>query len=476
MSQSPVHDGESVATEPLSTHLVRVLRRDLGTAPRVALFLVYPDGMEVRELRAGAAIVVGREPPSDVCIDDARLSRRHVRFAVTEDLAKVEVEDLGSRNGTWVGGRRIERERVAVGGEVMLGGVLARLRRVVTRDDWQEDVGGGEAAPVFGPRMAEVMRLVKRVASSTVPTILLGETGAGKEVVARRIHDLSPRRERPMLCVNCGAIPKELVESTFFGHERGAFTGAAEVKKGVFEAADGGTVFLDEIGELPAAAQAALLRVLETGRVVRVGGTRELAVDVRVIAATHKDLPRMVEAGTFRADLYFRLGAVTIDLPPLRDRKGDIEPLARHFLRAAATTHGRDVHDLSPGAIERLAAYDWPGNARELRNVILRAVVLAEGEVIEADDLPAHVRGPASATSTETPVLATTATTAAPQHEEPARGEKLRERVQAYEIELLREALAEAGGNRAEAAKRLGMPLRTLAYKIKTFGLDEPEA
>jgi len=251
----------------------------------------------------------------------------------------------------------------------------------------------------LSPAMKEVYRLAERVASSTIPVLIRGETGSGKEVVARAIHERGKRSAGPMVCVNCGALPGQLVESTLFGHVRGAFTGATTTARGVFEAAAGGTVFLDEIGELPAAAQAALLRVLETKRITRVGSTEEIEIDVRVVAATHRELEAMVAEKSFREDLLFRLNAFTVEVPPLRDCQEDIARLARHFLEQANQSADVQVKGIDEGALAAMHAYHWPGNVRELRNAIERAVVLATDGVVTTDDLPRQLREAGTAVS-----------------------------------------------------------------------------
>jgi len=441
-------------TDPLDPRSIPAIHRAIVPAPRIALFLVHQDGFEVRELRVGEAVVVGREPPADVHVDEGTLSRRHTSFVLQPDGAHVDVEDLGSTNGTWSRGHRIERASLSVGEDLMLGAVLARIRLLAEPPAAPPSVLGQGSAIVAGPELTAVLRAAERAAKSRITVLLLGETGTGKEIIARHVHAQSPRASGPMICVNCGAIPKELVESTFFGHERGAFTGAHQAQRGVFESAHGGSVFLDEIGELHPGAQAALLRVLETGQISRVGSSEVRTVDVRVIAATHRDLGRMSEAHEFRSDLYFRLSAVTIEIPPLRLRKDDILPLSRAFLSMANRVHERRVEGITPRATACLAAYSWPGNVRELRNVIERAVVLAERDLIDEGDLPERLRS-----GLVEPDLAS--------------GSKLRVRVQAYEAELIKNALDAAGGSRAEAARMLGMPLRTLAHRIKVLGLDE---
>jgi two-component system, NtrC family, response regulator AtoC len=314
------------------------------------------------------------------------------------------------------------------------------------------------AVVVKNPAMKLVMATVKRLALSTIAVLIHGETGTGKEVVARAIHDGGPRRKQPLRCINCAAIPGMLIESALFGHEQGAYTGADRSARGIFEQADGGTVLLDEIGELAAPAQAALLRVLETKRVTRVGGEKEIEVDVRVIAATHRDLEGMVDAGRFREDLLYRLNTVTLRIPPLRERVDEIRPLAERFLKDARKQGGGDVRTIDPRALAALESYGWPGNVRELRNVIERAVVLAEGSTITTADLTDRVRGGSRAAAESDPDL------------EPG---DYREHVRRYEAELILRALHKHNGNQTEAARALNLPLRTLVHKIQSYGIKK---
>ncbi|WP_437665578.1 sigma-54 interaction domain-containing protein [Sorangium sp. So ce1182] len=324
--------------------------------------------------------------------------------------------------------------------------------------------GWCDEAIAASPAMVRIFDTLTKLARSQVPVLLLGETGTGKEVVARAIHQRSARRARPMVSINCAAIPQQLVESALFGHERGAFTGASQQQKGVFEAADGGTVFLDEIGELPAAAQAALLRVLESMRLSRVGSNREIDVNVRLIAATHRDLEAMCDTGGFRSDLLYRINAMTVMLPPLRNRPEDIEALAMHFLRQANESEGRSVRCIDAGALAAIRRYAWPGNARELRNAVLRAVIVAEGDSITPSDLPERVRAAAEH--------------AAPAHRRaqlqgggtplpPAEEDRLKQRLKRCEAEIIFEELRKAGWNQTKAASALGISLRALVYKLR---------
>jgi DNA-binding NtrC family response regulator len=309
---------------------------------------------------------------------------------------------------------------------------------------------------IASPPMRALHATVERVARTKLPVLILGETGAGKEHVAHALHARSPRARGPFKAVNCAALPATLLESTLFGHEKGAFTGATERASGLFEQADGGTVFLDEIGELPLPAQAALLRVLETKKLVWVGGTKELEVDVRVVAATHRDLEAMVEAGTFRADLLYRLDALTLEVPALRERVEDVVPLARTFLSRARTQWETSAIDFDDAALDALCAHDWPGNVRQLKNVVERAAAMALGARITLADLPPDL---ARAARPEPTVV----------RAEEARS--LADRVEAFERQILGEVLEQTGGNQSEAARVLRIPRRTLAHKAKRLGL-----
>jgi DNA-binding NtrC family response regulator len=321
--------------------------------------------------------------------------------------------------------------------------------------------------------MRGLFEQVERIAVSSIPVLVTGETGTGKEVIARAIHDRGPRRGRPLCCVNCGAIPSQLVESTLFGHEKGAFTGAGNQHKGVFETADGGTVLLDEIGELPPGAQAALLRVLESKRFTRVGGAAELEVDVRVIAATHRDLDAMAAAGTFRRDLLYRLNAMTLAIPPLRERRGEIPPLAERFLGETAAENTRQMRGIDTTAMALLCSYDWPGNVRELRNVIERAVVLSRDPVITPNDLPDRLRALTEPIASPHPRDETGPIARLDTEESGATAAALRERVRDFEAAEILAALESAGWNQTLAAQKLQLPLRTLVHKIKQLGIKK---
>ena len=269
-----------------------------------------------------------------------------------------------------------------------LGEVAQTVRRLIERRRLQERTGIiGESAPI-----QEVLVKIEQMAPVTSTVLIEGESGTGKELVARAIHDLSPRRGKPFIAVNCAALPETLLESELFGHEKGAFTGAAERRLGRFELADGGTIFLDEVGEMPAATQVKLLRVLEDRTFFRVGGTQPIRVDVRVVAATNKALRDLVALGTFRDDLYYRLNVLSIYLPPLRQRRTDIPILVRRFIGEFAKAHDRAFQGITPEALQHLVDADWPGNVRQLRNLIESMVVLAPAGEIRASDIPADIR------------------------------------------------------------------------------------
>jgi DNA-binding NtrC family response regulator len=581
---------------------------------RVVLLLYHRDGVEVVPLVPGEAVVVGREAPADVIIPDECLSRSHARFTLVAAEA-VAVEDLGSLNGTKIGGERVERATVRSGDEVMLGTIAAAVH-VLLGDDapplgleghdafiagidaeiararffgrslavlmvhsatrergllprWcprvrqllrpvdriglygagvveillpecgleealarggaivaevaeeqplvcgvatfpsagssaealvsaahdavrstrpsaplQSAARGALSTPgalpaardedgdlvVRSPAMRDLAQTAARVARSSIPVLLRGETGSGKEVLARLIHDSGPRRGKPLVCVNCAAIPPQLVESTLFGHEKGAFTSALQQQKGFFEAAEGGTILLDEIGELPAPAQATLLRVLEAKRFTRVGSVREIDLDVRVLAATHRDLEAMSETGAFRRDLFYRLNTMEVSIPPLRERREDIAPLAARFLARETDAARRGPMRIGPEALLLLERYEWPGNVRELRNAVERAVVIAEGDTITPRDLPERIRARAARPERGTASIPAASPPPAPV---PTYTGSLKDRIEGFERDTLIATLSQVNGSQTEAARLLDLPLRTMQHKVKRYGLKK---
>ena len=303
------------------------------------------------------------------------------------------------------------------------------------------------------PPMHRVMAFVEQVAPSDASVILLGESGSGKEIVARTIHEMSPRREGPYVAINCAALPETLMESELFGHERGAFTGADRRREGCFELAKGGTLLLDEITEMKVELQAKLLRVLEEQKVRRVGGTAEVALDVRVLAASNRDLETAIRDGKLREDLYYRLNVFTLEVPPLRDRREDIAQLTQHFLREFTQSDPKAPSSVDNECLEVLKSYNWPGNVRELRNVIQRATVVAKGPLITVADLPPEVARKNSAK---------------PGYE-PKAGSSLYD----VERELIFKTLESTGGNKARAAEILGISLKTLYNRLEKYRGEE---
>ncbi|MCE9578576.1 MAG: sigma 54-interacting transcriptional regulator [Deltaproteobacteria bacterium] len=393
--------------------------------------IMTESGVVLRPL-AGGALVIGRGADADVRVEDASLSRRHAR--VTVDGGAIAIEDLGSANGTRVGGVAIAAGRatpVPIGVAIELGDVMMVVR--------------GDDAPV--PRHeAGDERLLERVARSHVNVLIVGETGAGKERMAERIHRASRRAAGPLVRVNCAALADTLLDSELFGHEKGAFTGAAATRVGLIEAASGGTLFLDEVGELSASAQAKLLRVLEQREVVRVGAVQPIAVDVRFVAATHRDLPAMAADGRFRQDLYFRLDGFALRVPPLRERTGELPGLATALLVDASAREGHPPPPLAADALAAMLAYAWPGNVRELRNALDRALLRWTGE------------GPLTAAHLALP------TSGAPISPAPAADDDA-------EKQRILAALEQHRGNQTAAAKDLGISRRTIVSRLQAWGM-----
>ena len=571
-----VHDlYKPMVTEPQTQ--AGVTEMAVATEPRAFLVIHIDDaGSRVIDLPDGVDVTFGRSRGATINLDHEKVSRMHAKVRRTGDV--IEIEDLGSRNGTRVNGDKLEGpRRLEHGDEVSVGPILAivgvssalrrpaavadtaagearlaaevdravRYHRPVTiamirvandavidsiaatlrpMDMIAEDAGddylvilpelgraeGAAAiqraldfaratnvpatasnalcpddgttvdtlmsqlrsglrtgklpraetsvpvAPVISdPAMQRVYNLVDRISDTAMTVLLLGETGVGKELVCESIHRKSSRRARPLIKLNCAALPETLLESELFGHERGAFTGADRRKIGFFEAADGGTLFLDEIGDMPLALQAKLLRVLERKVITRVGGTTEVATDARLIAATHRDLDADVRSGRFRQDLLFRIGGFTIVVPPLRDRPTEILPLAEHFARTTAAEQGRTAPLFTDDARAALSAYSWPGNVRELRNAIERALVLSS-ETITAGDLPDRLHDVAHQVR---PI---------------GRSSDVRGHLAEVERAAIVAALEADNNNQTRAARRLGLSRRALIYKMEKYGLKPP--
>jgi DNA-binding NtrC family response regulator len=334
------------------------------------------------------------------------------------------------------------------------------------------------------PAMHAVVRMGRRAAASNIPVLVTGESGVGKELLARAVHGSSERAGRAFIAVNCGAIPENLVESILFGHEKGAFTGAVEKHSGKFVEAHGGTMFLDEVGELPLDMQVKLLRVLQESEVDPVGGKRPVKVDVRIVSATNKDLAKLVEEGRFREDLYYRLNVFPIEAPPLRQRKEDIPALVQRFIARFNAEEGRRVRGCAPATLSMIDAYDWPGNVRQLENAVFRAVVLCEGELLEPEDFPQlaalkprdYVPAPANDVAPIAVAPVRTAVTVVDSKPPPVsvfdEGGNLRT-LEAVERDLIQLAIEHYAGHMSEIARRLGIGRSTLYRKLREYGLDE---
>ncbi len=437
------------------------------TPGALRLVVMHERGTTDHALPASGVVTVGRTDQADVTLDDTRVSRVHCSLRIGD---AVSVTDLGSANGTFVRGVRLAQgetfvlrpgDVIDVGSSVLA--IHARAEGVAAAWTPSAEPSG----PVSGMRsdvvvedeaMRRLHALVERVARGTISVLLRGETGVGKEIFAERIHRLSQRAAKPFLRLNCAALSESLLESELFGHEKGAFTGAVAAKPGLLESAHGGTVFVDEVGELPMTIQVKLLRVIEERRVTRVGGLHPRDIDVRFVAATHRDLDDLIARERFRQDLYFRLNGISVAIPALRDRVAELPALARLFCAEACARSGlHPVPVLRPAALDALRAHRWPGNLRELRNVMERAALLAPNGAIDVEQLGLETRpsapGAAPATGPASSV----------------RGE-----IDALERQRILEALERHAGNQTRAAESLGMPRRTFVQRLTQYGIARP--
>ena len=453
---------EVPSTIPVTSRVERMGRR---------LLVIAADRVSTHPLPQSGTFKVGRGEEVDLRIDDPSVSRDHacLHFGRNNEL---HVSDSGSSNGTRVRGRRLqgkERVPVAAGETFEVGSALLMVQDPFGTDSPKPPAAAGlhDSGIVIQDRaMASLYQLAERVARSTINVLLLGETGVGKDVLARKIHAMSPRADKPFLPLNCGALTEQLLESELFGHEKGAFTGAVETKLGLLEAANEGTVFLDEVGELPMTVQVKLLRVLEERAVRRVGGLRPKPFDIRFVAATNRDLNQAIIDGAFRSDLFYRLNGISLVIPPLRQRVGEIEGLSQRFIEEASKRAGQATPPrLSDEALAWLRAYPWPGNIRELQNTIERAVLLCTGDLITLEQLPVKVT---TATGAPTPTPGGTGAggfaVAAPGGAEDADPERRR----------ILDALEQCAGNQTRAAKLLGISRNTLLARLDQYGIARP--
>jgi DNA-binding NtrC family response regulator len=478
--------------------------RTRSVVPRVAdasagLRLIVFCGGQVtsHNLPRTGEIVIGRGEDATVRIDHATVSRKHATIRLGDPL---EIVDHGSFNGTSIGGKklaphvsvRLDLATIAELGETMVIAQVAGAEAITA----SRSAAPSLPHPELSPAMQHLYRLAESVAQSNITVVVRGETGAGKEVLGEEIHRRSARAGGPLVKLNCAAMPEQLLESELFGYERGAFTGATQAKPGLIEAAEAGTLFLDEVGEMPLATQAKLLRVVETREVMRLGSVRPKAVDVRFVAATHRDLEDMVVRGGFRQDLYYRLNGVSLWIPPLRDRVEEIPRLANEFVARFCRESKRPTVPISDAAMAVLKSYPWPGNVRELRNVVERAVVFCRSVAIAPDHLGLGADRASRPPAAAAPAFALGATqlappgmrpTPPPPAAEPVRpssppaaagtmqlGSTLPDEMQALERQRILTALQQCGGNQTQAAEMLGISRRTLLRRLDEYDVPRP--
>jgi len=417
-----------------------------------------PCGEKTFPLLHDVSCTIGSTEDNDVVIEDKYVSSKHLRL--TQRRGVFVVADPHSTNGTWLGNVRIYEAELPIYTQLRLGTTTLSIEPVEKTSPSIQAAYGIIGAD---PGMRHLLEMVERVAPSNATVAIFGESGSGKELVARAVHKLSLRANNTFIPVNCAAISRELIESELFGHEKGSFTGAASHRKGAFEEAHQGSLFLDEVGELPLDLQAKLLRALESGEIKRVGASRPISVDVRIISATNRDLGQQVQEGKFREDLYYRLCVIPLHLPPLRARLGDLEMLTEAFLCAFSPSGQRIC--LTPAAQKKLMSHPWPGNVRELRNVIHRALLLRDGASIDAEHI--QFDGP-------------TARSHPPQGLHPQlsplelpAGLTLDKAVENFEKTLIEAALRRYKNNRERVAKELGVARSTLFKRLKEWGLTQ---
>jgi two-component system response regulator AtoC len=468
-------------------------RSQIGSEHRVStqprLLAIWDGGSSSCFLPPSGNVMIGRSHTADLRIASTSVSRQH---ALISGGAQPTIQDLHSSNGTRVDGQRLEGGQsvpLSAGRVVELGEAVVILQEGQAQSEPPSTRGAGlTLRPVSQSegKMDRLYRLVDLVATGTLSVILQGETGVGKEVMAKRIHQRSARADKPFLKINCAAFAESMVESELFGHERGAFTGAAQAKAGLLETASGGTVLLDEVAELSLPMQAKLLRAVGSAEVLRIGSLKPRSIDVRFISATNGDFDELILRGAFRSDLYFRLNGICLTIPPLRERVAEIVPLAKEFVADSATRLRVPTPALSERALTWLSQHSWPGNVRELRSVVERAVLLARGGTIEVEHLqvdPEFSGGALRVNGTlgevtalrdpprREPALTTVSAPPTPAKEEPGR---LRDEVERLERDRIANAIARCGGNQTKAAELLGMSRRALLNRLDAYNLPRP--
>ncbi len=476
-------------TELSSPHAAPRAPSPDSTQGELELVICSQDEVRTVPLPKAGDVSLGRAEGNDVRLDYPAVSRRH---AVLRVGAQLSIEDLGGANGTFVRDdahartneqtlslRQLagEASEIAVGDGVVLGSITLVVRRrakVTPGCHIGEGPGDGETdAVVRSPALKRVYQQAERAAQATIAVLILGETGVGKEVLARAIHARSPRANGPFMAVNCAALSETLIEGELFGHERGAFTGAVQARAGLFEAAEGGSVFLDELGELSLSTQAKLLRVLEERAVMRLGARVVRKVDVRFIAATNRDLSIEVATGRFRQDLYFRLNGISLTVPPLRERPEEIEALVHLFVaQASEQLEQRTPMSVPSDVMARFRRYTWPGNVRELKNIVERAVILCDRSTLSPADLPKYMLSDEPANSAAP--LRTAAREIRGSQPPSSETRPMRAEIRSLERERIISALDECDGNQTQTAKLLGISRRTLTTRLAEFALPRP--
>ncbi|MCA9613157.1 MAG: sigma 54-interacting transcriptional regulator [Myxococcales bacterium] len=463
------------APEPTKLHYLDGRPTEL-TLRRIKLEVLKGDRVETHSFDQRDSITMGAADDNDMVLRDETVSRNHCR--IFQEAGQYLIRDLDSTNGTFVNRVRIREAWLKPGCTITLGTTELRFAstdetfRIVPseRSRFQELIGRDV-------KMREIYAILEKIGPTDATVVIEGETGTGKEVVARSVHLASRRANGPFMVFDCGAVPENLIESELFGHEKGSFTGAIGTRQGVFEMANGGTVFLDELGELALDLQPKLLRVLEQREVKRVGGAKPIKVDVRIVAATNRDLEAEVRAGRFREDLFYRLTVVRLHLPPLRERRDDVLLLARHFLSQGRFNRdrlgGKKITDFSDEVTERLAAYEWPGNVRELHNVVERAVSFAENEVVVLEDLPDHIaytrRGDSGSLSEKTnPNISLP--DGGPELAGPFKDVK-EAWIASFEEDYIAKLLEKNGGNISHAAKEADIDRKYFRKLMKKYGI-----